>query len=386
MHALLRIVLGCVLLAAALAACETRPPPPRLETLTLTPVSYDELPGWGDDTLSQALPALWRSCAKLAGQPDEVPAGPAGTAFRVGDWRHACAAILALHDGDTAGMRTAFEQWLKPYRAGDNGSAEGLFTGYYEPELNGSRNWGGRFTIPLFGRPKDLVTVELGDFDESLRGKHIAGRVAGGALKRYATRAEFEAGALEGKANEVIWVDDAIDLFFLQIQGSGRIVLEDGSIVRVGYAAQNGRPYRAIGKLLVDRGAMSPDEVNLPSLKAWLRAHPADAKSLMDQNAAYVFFREVSGDGPEGAEGIPLTPGRSLAIDPKFLAYATPIWLDIESPENGKRIRRLVIAQDTGSAIKGPVRGDLFWGYGPEAEAMAGRMRSRGSYYLFLPR
>ncbi|HYB11112.1 MAG TPA: MltA domain-containing protein, partial [Alphaproteobacteria bacterium] len=278
------------------------------------------------------------------------------------------------------------EKWLKPFRAGNNGSADGLFTGYYEPELQGSRQAGGRFTVPLYGRPDDLVTVDLGEFDDSLKGKHVAGHVSGGALKPYATRAEIEAGAIAGKARELFWVDDPVELFFLQIQGSGRVILEDGTVVRVGYVAQNGRSYRSIGKILVDRGDMPLEAVNLQSLKEWLRAHPSEAKSLMDQNASYVFFREMSGDGPKGAEGVALTPGRSLAVDPKFVSYGVPIWLDIESPKKGERIQRLVVAQDTGGAIKGPVRGDLFWGFGSEAEAMAGVMRSQGSYYLFLPR
>jgi membrane-bound lytic murein transglycosylase A len=315
-----------------------------------------------------------------------MPAGPAGTALRAADWRPACAAFATLRDDDTPALRGAIEQWLKPFRAGNNGSADGLFTGYYEPELHGSRHSGGRFTIPLYGRPVDLVTVDLGDFDESFKGKRIAGRVSGGALRPYATRAEIEAGAVAGKASELLWVDDPIDLFFLQIQGSGRVILDDGTMVRVGYAAQNGRSYRSIGKVLVDRGQLPLDEVSLQSLKDWLRSHPSEAKSLMDENASYVFFRELSGDGPDGAEGVPLTPGRSLAVDPKFVSYGVPIWLDIESPKKGERIQRLVVAQDTGGAIKGPVRGDLFWGFGPEAEAMAGPMRSRGDYYLFLPR
>jgi membrane-bound lytic murein transglycosylase A len=376
-----RIFLGLALAAAALAGCEKKP-----DRLTLEPVGIDELRGWSDDRLVEALPAIRSSCAKLAAEPDDMPAGPAGTALRAADWRPACAAFATLRDDDVPALRGAIEQWLKPFRAGNNGSADGLFTGYYEPELHGSRHSGGRFTIPLYGRPVDLVTVDLGDFDESFKGKRIAGRVSGGALKPYATRAEIEAGAVAGKASELLWVDDPIDLFFLQIQGSGRVILDDGTMVRVGYAAQNGRSYRSIGKVLVDRGQLPLDEVSLQSLKDWLRSHPSEAKSLMDENASYVFFRELSGDGPDGAEGVPLTPGRSLAVDPKFVSYGVPIWLDIESPKKGERIQRLVVAQDTGGAIKGPVRGDLFWGFGPEAEAMAGPMRSRGDYYLFLPR
>lgn len=379
-------LVSLALIAISLAACETRPPPTTGGALALEPVAFAELPGWKQDRLSEALPALRRSCAKLATRPGDALAGPLATGLRTGNWRAACAALAEVRDGDEQAARTYLEFWFKPYRATNGREAEGLFTGYYEPELHGSRARSGRYAIPLYGRPKDLVTVDLGTFDDQLKGKHIAGRVAGGSLVPYATRAEIEAGALQGKAAEILWVDDPVDLFFLQIQGSGRVVLDDGSVIRVGYTAQNGRSYRSVGKILVERGAMTLNEVSLQSIKAWLRAHPRDAKSLMDQNAAYVFFRTLSGDGPVGAEGVALTPGRSLAVDPKFVAYGLPIWLDVENPEGGPPIRRLVVAQDTGSAIKGPVRGDLFWGFGPRAEEMAGRMRSRGSYYLLIPR
>lgn len=373
-----------VAIAIILAGCEHGAPGPRLERLTLAQVAFEDLPGWSEDSVAEALPALRRSCAKLASEPDESSAGPAGTALRVRDWSAACDALVGVGDG--AAARSYFEHWFRPYRAGNNGAPEGLFTGYYEPELHGARERGGPYATPLYGRPGDLVTVDLGNFDAALRGKRIAGRVLEGALKPYLTRAEIEAGALDDTAPVLLWVDDPIDAFFLQIQGSGRVVLADGGMVRVGFAGWNGRAYRAIGKLLVERGAMTLEEASLQTIRNWLRAHPEEAKAVMDEDAAYVFFREVEGDGPIGAEGVVLTPGRSLAVDPRFIALGQPIWLDIDGPEPGKRLRRLVVAQDTGGAIKGPVRGDLFWGFGPEAEAIAGRMRARGEYYLLLPR
>ena len=327
-----------------------------------------------------------RSCAKLLAKPEEASAdADEKTQWRRG-LRPACTALASLPDGDEAAARAYFERWFRPYRASSQGGSDGLFTGYYEPELAGAKHKGGRYQVPLLGEPRDLVMVDLGAFDESLKGKHVSGRVEGHALVPYPTRAEIEAGALEGKAPELLFVADAIELFFLQIQGSGRVVLDDGSVVHVGYAAANGRRYSSIGKLLVERGAMTLPAVNLASLKAWLRSHPGEAASLMDENASYVFFRELTGDGPIGGEGVALTPGRSLAVDAKFIPLGLPLWLDIESPSAGGRIRRLVIAQDVGGAIKGPLRGDLFWGHGAEAEDMAGRMRSSGSYYLLLPR
>jgi membrane-bound lytic murein transglycosylase A len=368
-----------------LAACEPRPPAaPRL---TLTPVAFDALPGWETDRVAEALPALRRSCARLEARPDDAAAGPAGSGVTVRDWRAPCAALADPGAGDGRAARAYFKRWFRPYRAGNNGEPDGLFTGYYEPELHGARRPGGRYTVPLYGLPRDLVTADLGAFDDSLKGKRITGHVVGSSLRPYPTRAEIEAGALKGKAQPVVWVDDPVEAFFLEIQGSGRVVLADGTVMRVGYVGQNGRSYRAIGRVLVERGDMTLDQVNLFSIKAWLRAHPQDAKALMDRNPAYVFFRELKGEGQVGAEGVALTPGRSLAVDPRFVSYGTPVWLDIESPEAaGARLRRLVIAQDTGSAIKGPVRGDLFWGFGLHAEDMAGRMRARGNYYLLLPR
>jgi len=374
-----------LLILAALAACEVSAPSAP-ERLTLERASFADLTGWREDKVAGALPALRRSCAKLLAKPEAAVPGPEEASTWLPRLRAACAALPAVAEGDENAARGFLEHWFLPYRALSASGPEGLFTGYYEPELKGSRQRGGDYAVPLYGEPKDLVTVDLGAFDDSLKGKHVTGRVVGHALLPYPTRSEIEAGALDDKAKELLWLADPIDAFFLQIQGSGRVVLEDGSVVHVGYAAANGRRYQAIGKLLVERGAMSLDQVSLASLKAWLRAHPGEAKALMDENAAYVFFREIAGDGPVGAEGVDLSAGRSLAVDPKFILLGLPLWLDIASPEAGKRIRRLVIAQDVGGAIKGPVRGDLFWGHGPEAEEMAGRMRSTGGYYLLLPR
>ena len=372
-------------IAASLAACEAAPPPAPAG-LSLTPIEFSALPGWREDNVALALPALRRSCAKLLAEPEEPTSDGADQAKRRHGLRPACAALTAVPEGDETSARGYFEAWFRPYRASDGSKSEGLFTGYYEPELKGARQAGPGYGVPLYGEPKDLVTVNLGAFDASLKGKHVTGRVDGHALVPYPSRVEIEAGALAGKAKELLWLADPIELFFLQIQGSGRVVLKDGSVVHVGYAAANGRTYRSIGKLLVERGAMTLPEVNLASLKAWLRSHPGEAAALMDENASYVFFRELSGDGPIGGEGVALTPGRSLAVDPKYVLLGLPLWLDIESPSAGGRIRRLVVAQDVGGAIKGPLRGDLFWGHGAEAEDMAGRMRSSGSTYLLLPR
>ncbi|MDE2227573.1 MAG: murein transglycosylase A [Alphaproteobacteria bacterium] len=361
-----------------LAGCVAKPPPPHLD---LTPVSFADLPGWRDGHQAAALPALLRSCAALAQLPDDARLGPAGTA---GDWRGPCAQAAALGPAGDAQARQFFETVFAPFAASDNGKTDALITGYYEPELAGTRRKSARFAVPILKRPPDLVSVDLGAFRPDWRGQRIAGRVADGALVPYWTRAQIEAGALDRFRLALYYVADPIELFFLQIQGSGCVELPDGRKVEIGYDGENGRRYVAIGRLLVARGAMTLDQASMQSIEAWLRAHPAAAKTLMDENPSYVFFREIAGDAPRGAEGVALTAGRSLAVDPRFVPLGVPLWLDVA--QGDKITRRLVVAQDTGGAISGPLRGDLFWGAGPAAAAQAGPMRAFGRTFLLLPK
>jgi len=375
------------LLAASLAACETKPPAPPPDKLIVGSARFEDLPGWSADRQGEALAALIRSCERLAGLGDESALGANGLAGRAGDWRAVCAEAATVAPDDHVAARTFFERRFVPLAATNNGRAEGLFTGYFEPELRGSRNRSDPYTVPLYGRPADLVSVDLGRFRDSLRGQRIAGRVENGALRPYATRAEIEAGAIAGRAPEIVWVDDPIDAFFLHIQGSGRVVLDNGEMLRVGYAAQNGHVYVPIGRELIASGALAREEVSMQSIRAWLLANPAEAARVMHQNPSYVFFRALDGEGPLGSQGAVLTPGRSLAVDRTHIALGVPIWLDAEDPlDPNARVRRLMVAQDTGGAIRGPVRGDVFWGHGAEAAERAGRMRSSGRYWLLLPR
>jgi membrane-bound lytic murein transglycosylase A len=379
-----RVVVALAALFLVVSCGPAKPPPDRL---TLAPVGFDRLPGWPNDALDQALDAFRQSCAALTKLTDTTPIGPDGLAGTAADWHEPCAAAAALDGGDAGALRRFFEEAFTPFRLANNDQPQGLFTGYYEAELHGSRTREANFTTPLLKRPADLVMVELGLFRPAWRGERIAGRVEGGQLKPYATRAEIVQGRLDRRNLALFWVDDPVDAFFLQIQGSGRILLPDGSVVRVGYDGQNGQPYVPIGRLLVERGALQRDDVSMQTIRAWLEAHPGDAAGLMDENPSYVFFREMPGDGPVGAEGVVLTPGRSLAVDRAFLPLGVPLWLDAEdAAAPGGHLRRLVIAQDTGGAIRGPVRGDVFWGYGKDASDRAGMMKDRGAYYLLLPR
>lgn len=375
----LRIIL---LGALALAACAPKVSPEDAK-LALEPADYAELPGWQEDAVGEAWPALARSCAAIAKQPADRVLTQEVTA---GDWAKACAAIGAEGPApDPATARGRIEAAFRPFRATAEGNPTGLFTGYYEIELIGSRSEDAANRYPLYRRPPDLVNVDLGEFRDSLKGQRIAGRVVGETLKPYPDRAQIDRGALAGKGLEIAFVADPVDAFFLHIQGSGRVRLADGSHVRVGYAAQNGHPYLAIGRPLIERGAIPRDKVSMQSIRAWLAANPGEAERVMWLNASYVFFRELTGEGPIGAQGVALTPGRSLAVDRRHIPMGAPIWLSTTTPDAAP-LRRLMVAQDTGGAIKGPVRGDVYFGFGAEAGELAGQMKQPGRWWLLLPR
>ncbi len=385
----------CVVVAAAAWWLLSRPEAP--EGLVLEPVAFTDLPGWKQDQHREALGAFVRSCVRLDRLADErSPGGKLAdgrnTSGLAADWRGVCRDARQLSAANDAAARGFFESKFQPFLALNrrNQSEDGLFTGYYEPLLRGDRRRSDKYSIPLLARPDDLVMVSLGAFRKDLGGRRIAGRVVDGRLVPYAAREDIENGALDGQARVLAWVDSPVDAFFLQIQGSGRIQLDDGGEMRVGYAGANGHPYTAIGRELVRRGALTREGVSMQSIRAWLEAHPAEAQKVMNLNRAYVFFRELTGEGPLGAQGVALTTGRSLAVDRQFVGLGVPVWLSAEAPapEAGKPdrpLQRLMVAQDTGGAIRGPVRGDVFWGHGPVAERVAGHMKHRGRYYLLLP-
>ncbi|EFH10985.1 murein transglycosylase A [Pseudoroseomonas cervicalis] len=350
---------GGALLAASLLAL--------LTACTSAPRRPAELPGWGEDRLSEALPVFIAGCRRPAAALPEALCGEAE----------------AIPAGDDAAARAFFDGRFTPRLAG-----EGLMTGYFEPELRGrlERPAHGQ-GAPLRGRPEDLVEADLGRFAESLRGRRVAGRVRDGRLEPYPDRAAIEAG--ESPAPILLWAEDAADKFFLQIQGSGRVVLPDGTVRRMGYAAANGRAYVPIGRLLAERGEIPRGQVSMQSILAWLHAAgPERARALMDENPSYVFFREVPArpeQGPTGSLGVPLTPLRSLAVDREHILLGRPVWIEVAHPVDGQRLRRLVIAQDTGGAIKGEARADLFWGWGDAAREAAGLMQGRATLTVLEP-
>jgi membrane-bound lytic murein transglycosylase A len=352
----------------------TQPAPPPPPAPLFTPVTFDALPGWQQDDLRQAWPAFQASCRALGAKPD---------------WTMPCAASKLVDPGDDTAIRQYFEAYFVPnlVRAPD-GADTGLITGYYEPMLHGSRRRGGAYQTPLYKVPNDLITVDLASVYPKLKGMRLRGRLVGKTVVPYETRAEIERARIPGKA--LVWVDDPVEAFFLEVQGSGRVQLDDGATVRIAYADQNGHPYKAIGRWLIEQGELAPGEATAQGIKAWIAAHPERRQELLDVNPSYVFFREERlldpSVGPKGALGVPLTPARSVAVDPSFLPLGAPLFLATTAPGGDAPMRRLVMAQDTGGAIKGAVRADFFFGFGAQAADDAGRMKQRGQIWALLPR
>ncbi len=333
---------------------------------------WQDLPGWPGDAPAAALAAFRESCKASARKPG---------------WRKPCEQALAL-GSDDAGAQRFFESHFRPYGVVDpDGSREGRITGYYEPLLEGSRTRSGAFAHAIYGVPDDLLRIEFGDLFPELRHLRLRGRLDGNRVVPYYSRAELARRERELESSALLWVADPVELFFLQIQGSGRLRLPDGSLVRVGYADQNGHPYRSIGRLLVERGELSVEQASMEGIKQWARAHPERLPGLLEGNPSFVFFRErgAGEGGPIGAQGVALTPERSLAVDARVITLGAPVFLSTTWPGTGEPLRRLMVAQDTGGAIRGPVRADFFWGFGAQAGARAGSMRQAGRMWVLLP-
>jgi membrane-bound lytic murein transglycosylase A len=337
------------------------------DKLVLKKSSFAKLDGWQDDDQNKALMAFLKSCNKFDAMPEDKKLHMSGIGGTYHNWKDACdkAKDVAIQNNAEA-AKQFFEANFTPYLATNRGNAKSRLTGYYEMDLKGSSHRHGPYQYPIYKTPFDLVPGQ-----------------------QYYSREEIDNGALAGKGLELAWVDDPVRAFFLHIQGSGRINMEDGSVMRVGYDGKNGQAYKPIGRMMADTGLIDKDTISAQSIKRWLYAHPDKARSIMDTNPSYVFFRNIaSEDGPIGAQGVALTPMRSLAVDKKFLPYGAPIWVNVElngATKETSAFKKLLIAQDTGGAIKGPGRGDLFFGYGAEAEELAGYQNNLGQCYILLP-
>ena len=372
----------CVVVLFVTACATTEKAP----NLVVTPSSFGALPGWGQDNLTTFTQAFERSCERIHKLNPAQPFAPIQAAGSNGQWQAICSQFESVKADDPVALKQFFETHFKPYQITNNGDSKGLFTGYFEANLNGSRTAKAPYLTPLHLRPDDLIMVQLGEFRPELKGQRIAGRVINGKLTPYETREQITANQWPHLNSVLLWVDDPVDAFFTQIQGSGVVEMDDGSEVRIGYAGHNGHPYYAIGRELIKMGVLTKETVSMQSIRQWLEQNPDQAVAIMNTNESYVFFREIPGEGPIGAEGIALTAQRSLAVDPSWLPYGLPLWVDIEPViENDQPIRRLMIAQDTGGAIRGPVRGDVFWGHGEHAAMKAGKMNSEGRYWALFP-
>ena len=351
----------------------------------LEPTNFENISGWTGADHGTALQAFRRSCAEIeaTGHAFARKVAYGGTKR---DWLTVCNGLKSASD-----PRAFFEAAFTPLIVHDPARPEGLFTGYYEPEAEGSRKPGGAYKVPVYARPADLVAF---DARTAKRLGLAYGRNVGGRPQGYFTRREIEEGALADRGLELVWLKDWADAFFIQVQGSGRVRLADGKELRLGYAAKTGQPYTGIGGLLVERGVLSRDDMSMQAIRAWMHKNPKAARELMWENKSFVFFREVTADdpklGPPGAQKVSLTPFHSLAVDRSLWMFGTPVWLDTEAPKGktGKLVpfRNLLVAQDTGTAIKGHARGDVFWGVGEDAALTAGHMKSPGRMIVLLPK
>jgi membrane-bound lytic murein transglycosylase A len=393
-----RLVGACVALALALAGCASVPktippapvvapspepapaapvtppvPPPLSPANNLRPAAWADLPAWTDDALTDAFSAFLRSCFALKAKPE---------------WQGMCSEASNLPLRDAASVRRFFETGFSPYTVvNPDGSTEGTITGYYEPLLHGSRQWSTQYRFPIYGVPDDLLVVDLAELYPELKNMRLRGRIDGRRVIPYYSRSDIEAGKAPLAGREILYVDDPVELFFLQIQGSGKVALDSGEVVRVSYAEQNGHPYRSVGRLLVERGDLTLDQASMHGIKAWGTRNPDKLPELLNANASYVFFREqpADGNGPAGALGVALTAERSVAVDPRVIPLGAPVFLSTTWPNSAAPLNRLMMAQDTGGAIKGAVRADLYWGSGEEAGTQAGRMRQSGRLWVLLP-
>jgi len=366
------VVAGCAQVPQTpCPVCPPPPKPPAPERAQYVPVSFDAVPGWRTTLLEPSLRAFMAGCPRLTGALFD-----------------ACATASTIAVGDEAGARRFFETFFVPYAmAGSEGVDKGTITGYYEPIIRGSRAKSESARYPIFGVPDDLLVVDLASVAPETRGVRLRGRVDGRRVVPYYSRAEIDARGDGFPAPVIAWASDPVELFFLQIQGSGQIQLDNGERIRLGFAEQNGHPYRSLGRYLIDRGELTLENASMQGIRAWGAANPDKLQQALNANGSYVFFREMADPrGPIGALSVPLVPQYSLAVDRRYVPLGAPVFLATTYPLSSELLERLMAAHDTGGAIRGVVRADFFWGTGDEAGAQAGRMRQEGRMWLLWPR
>ncbi|MFA5959740.1 MAG: MltA domain-containing protein [Tatlockia sp.] len=353
--------------------------------------SFSELPGWKTTKVKKSLLAFQISCQTFLRQDPEQPVGSEHMNLKAKDWQPTCRAALAINPITETAARDFFQHWFTPVEFNNNQPVRGLFTGYYMATLHGSRTKTEKYNVPVYGMPQDLYSVNLSLFDPSFKNRRFVGRIQGKQVVPYYTRAEITKGAIEKEAPVLVWVDSYVDRLFLEIQGSGTVELNDGSKIHLGYAGENGAPYTPIARVLIDQGVMTKDNASMQRIKTYLEANPEKMHKVLNENKSFVFFHYLKNDAALGSQGVALTPGYSLAIDRKWIPLGAPLWLQTTRPderevEQERTLQRLMIAQDTGGAIRGLVRGDVYWGAGEKATFIAGHMKNPGHYWLLLPR
>lgn len=354
--------------------------------------SFKNLPGWKEADFQKSLATFQRSCQTFLRMQPEDLVGSQQISMKAKEWLPICHAAQAL-DSKSKSQKASqqfFEKWFVPISWYDKKQLTGLFTGYYLPYFPGSLTKTETYPVPIYGLPSNLVTINLEDFDPALAPRVLVGRLENNKVLPYYSREQINRGMLKDKAPVLVWVKSHIDRLFLEIQGSGTIELEDGRLINLNYAGENGAPYFAVGRVLVEKGVMTKETASMQGIRAYLEAHPDDILPVLNKNKSFVFFRTLNQATALGAQGVELTPGYSLAVDRRWVPLGMPIWLDTTRPglktESPQKLQRLMIAQDTGGAIRGPVRGDVFWGGGDKATYIAGKMKNKGQYWLLVPR
>lgn len=363
------------------------------DTLVLKPVSFHELPGWDNTNMGaqKSFAAFQTSCKVFLRYSAEQSVGSGYLPLTAEDWQPACREALKLSATNASQAKAFFQRWFTPLSfKRQEKPHKGLFTGYYMPILKGSLVKTPTYTVPLYGPPSDLVTINLEHFTPNLKGKKFIGRLDSNRMVPYYSRKQITQGAIKDKASVVVWIADPIDRVFLEIQGSGIIQLPDGQELYVGYAGENGLPYTAIAKVLIDKGIMTKDNASMQAIKRYLTDNPKEINPVLNENQSFVFFSVQNQKAALGTQGVPLTAGYSLAVDRQWIPLGSPLWLDTTIPnqhrDDGKPFHRLMIAQDTGGAIRGAIRGDVYWGSGDLATYLAGHMKNTGNYWLLLPK
>lgn len=359
-------------------------------SVTLKKVSFEELPGWPSPDLKTSFDVFKSSCKVFLKQDSEKAVGSPFIPMKVKDWIPACKAAMKLENPSWPKLKKYFEKWFRPAQFFDKKPVSGLFTGYYSPLLEGSLEKSKQFSVPVYGMPKGMITVNLGIFFPEYLHKKIVGRIKGDQLIPYYTREEINKGAIEKTAPVVVWLTNRIDRLFLEIQGSGAVELPNKEIIYLGYEGENGAPYKSVAQVLINKGVMTKHNASMQAIRKYLTENPHEMDEVLHQNKSFVFFRSLGHNAAYGAQGVALIPEYSLAVDRKFIPLGTPIWLNTTRPDSThddkQLFRRLMIAQDTGGAIRGPVRGDVYWGTGEEATYIAGHMKNKGIYWLLLPK